>query len=133
MTRSKRTPNPEQLIGPAERYDLELDAVNPGVWMVHCHIEHHMANGMMTTVWYEGHQPTGPAAGAMAAQFGCGDVASVLVAAGADPNMSSRSVVPRFSNSWPVITSIGTADWPSVRAARRVPVVMISSIVSSAP
>ena len=21
---------------------------NPGQWMVHCHIEHHMANGMMT-------------------------------------------------------------------------------------
>ena len=56
------------LIGPAERYDLAFTADNPGVWMVHCHIEHHMANGMMTTVWYEGHQPTGPAAGAMAAE-----------------------------------------------------------------
>ena len=56
------------LIGPAERYDLELLADNPGVWMVHCHIEHHMANGMMTTLWYEGYQPTGPAAGAMAAE-----------------------------------------------------------------
>jgi plastocyanin len=49
------------LVGPAERYDLELDAVNPGVWMVHCHIEHHMANGMMTVLQYEGHKPTGPA------------------------------------------------------------------------
>jgi FtsP/CotA-like multicopper oxidase with cupredoxin domain len=49
------------LVGPAERYDLELDAVNPGVWMVHCHIEHHMANGMMTVLQYEGHTPTGPA------------------------------------------------------------------------
>jgi FtsP/CotA-like multicopper oxidase with cupredoxin domain len=50
------------LIGPAERYDLAFVADNPGVWMVHCHIEHHMANGMMTTIWYDGHQPTGPAA-----------------------------------------------------------------------
>jgi FtsP/CotA-like multicopper oxidase with cupredoxin domain len=50
------------LIGPAERYDLELDGNNPGVWMVHCHIEHHMANGMMTTLWYDGAEPTGPAA-----------------------------------------------------------------------
>ncbi|HEV2109379.1 MAG TPA: multicopper oxidase domain-containing protein, partial [Thermomicrobiales bacterium] len=50
------------LVGPAERYDLELVGDNPGVWMVHCHIEHHMANGMMTTLWYDGHHPTGPAA-----------------------------------------------------------------------
>jgi len=64
------------LIGPAERYDLAFTANNPGVWMVHCHIEHHMANGMMTTIWYEGYEPTGPAAGlavseaTMAAEMG---------------------------------------------------------------
>jgi len=51
------------LVGPAERYDLELVGDNPGVWMLHCHIEHHMANGMMTTIWYDGHEPTGPVAG----------------------------------------------------------------------
>ena len=50
------------LIGPAERYDLELLADNPGVWMVHCHMEPHMANGMMTLLAYEGAVPTGPAA-----------------------------------------------------------------------
>ena len=50
------------LIGPAERYDLELVADNPGVWMVHCHMEPHMANGMMTLLAYEGEMPTGPAA-----------------------------------------------------------------------
>lgn len=54
------------LIGPAERYDLEFEANNPGVWMFHCHIEHHMANGMMTVIQYEGHQPTGPAGDFMA-------------------------------------------------------------------
>lgn len=50
------------LVGPAERVDLEFNANNPGVWMFHCHIEHHMANGMMTLIQYEGEQPTGPAA-----------------------------------------------------------------------
>ena len=50
------------LIGPGERYDLELFANNPGVWMVHCHMEPHMANGMMTLLAYEGAVPTGPAA-----------------------------------------------------------------------
>ena len=53
------------LVGPAERYDLEFIADNPGVWMFHCHIEHHMANGMMTVIQYEGHKPTGPAADVM--------------------------------------------------------------------
>ena len=56
------------LIGPAERYDLAFTADNPGVWMVHCHIEHHMANGMMTTIWYDGYEPTGPAADAAVAE-----------------------------------------------------------------
>ena len=56
------------LIGPAERYDLAFTADNPGVWMVHCHIEHHMANGMMTTIWYDGHTPTGPAADSASAE-----------------------------------------------------------------
>jgi FtsP/CotA-like multicopper oxidase with cupredoxin domain len=56
------------LIAPGERYDLELAADNPGVWMVHCHIEHHMANGMMTLLAYDGHKPTGPAADLFAAE-----------------------------------------------------------------
>ena len=48
------------LIGPGERYDIELVADNPGVWMVHCHIESHAANGMMTHLAYDGSLPTGP-------------------------------------------------------------------------
>lgn len=47
-------------IAPGERYDIELVADNPGVWMVHCHIESHAANGMMTLLEYEGALPTGP-------------------------------------------------------------------------
>src|SRR5262249_41610023 len=50
------------LVGPGERYDLALVANNPGVWMVHCHMEHHMPNGMMTLIAYEGYKPTGPIA-----------------------------------------------------------------------
>ena len=44
-------------LGPSERVDLEIEAKNPGIWMFHCHMEHHMANGMMTTIQYEGSQP----------------------------------------------------------------------------
>jgi FtsP/CotA-like multicopper oxidase with cupredoxin domain len=42
------------LIGPAERYDLEVDGTNPGVWMFHCHMPNHQDNGMMTAMVYEG-------------------------------------------------------------------------------
>lgn len=49
-------------IAPGERYDIELVADNPGIWMVHCHIENHAANGMMTLIEYEGEAPTGPLA-----------------------------------------------------------------------
>jgi FtsP/CotA-like multicopper oxidase with cupredoxin domain len=47
-------------IAPGERYDIAFEANNPGVWMVHCHIENHAANGMMTVIQYEGAKPTGP-------------------------------------------------------------------------
>jgi plastocyanin len=50
------------LIGPGERYDLELNGDNPGVWMFHCHMENHAANGMMTLIQYDGALPTGPVA-----------------------------------------------------------------------
>lgn len=48
------------LVAPGERYDIEFDANNPGVWMVHCHIENHADNGMMTVIQYEGAVPPGP-------------------------------------------------------------------------
>ena len=51
------------LIGPGERYDLELVGDNPGVWMFHCHMEHHAANGMMSLIQYDGAVPTGPVGG----------------------------------------------------------------------
>ena len=50
-------------LGPSERVDVELHATNPGVWMFHCHMEHHMANGMMTTLRYEGAVPLVAAGG----------------------------------------------------------------------
>jgi plastocyanin len=50
------------LIGPGERYDLELTGDNPGVWMFHCHMENHAANGMMSLIQYDGAVPTGPVA-----------------------------------------------------------------------
>ncbi len=50
------------MIAPGERYDIIFEADNPGVWMVHCHIENHADNGMMTIIQYEGVMPSGPLA-----------------------------------------------------------------------
>lgn len=44
-------------IAPGERYDLEVVGTNPGVWMFHCHINNHAANGMSTVLQYDGYQP----------------------------------------------------------------------------
>jgi hypothetical protein len=47
-------------IGPAERYDVVLEADNPGIWMLHTHVNQHETNddmapgGMHTMMWYEG-------------------------------------------------------------------------------
>ncbi|HEY3248140.1 MAG TPA: multicopper oxidase domain-containing protein [bacterium] len=52
-------------LSPGERYDLEVDTYNPGVWMFHCHMPNHGDNGMMTLFQYEGFQPVTPAGHAM--------------------------------------------------------------------
>jgi hypothetical protein len=35
------------LVGAAQARDIEFTASNPGDWMVHCHLPHHMMNSMM--------------------------------------------------------------------------------------
>ena len=50
------------LVGSGERYDIEFVSDDPGDWMFHCHILHHVTNdaviepgGLMNFVTYEGH------------------------------------------------------------------------------
>jgi hypothetical protein len=35
------------LVGVAQARDIEFIASNPGDWMIHCHLPHHMMNSMM--------------------------------------------------------------------------------------
>ena len=42
-------------IAPGERYDLELIANNPGIWITHCHELHHADAGMVIPLIYEGY------------------------------------------------------------------------------
>lgn len=44
-------------VQPAERADVELDALNPGAWLFHCHHLHHAAAGMDVAFLYEGWEP----------------------------------------------------------------------------
>jgi len=39
-------PNNTVIVGVAQARDLEFDARNPGNWMIHCHLPHHMMNQM---------------------------------------------------------------------------------------
>jgi FtsP/CotA-like multicopper oxidase with cupredoxin domain len=32
------------LVGPGERYDVAWTATQPGTWLIHCHINHHITN-----------------------------------------------------------------------------------------
>ncbi|UUZ83896.1 multicopper oxidase domain-containing protein [Paenibacillus sp. P26] len=41
-------------VPPDESYDIAFVASNPGIWMIHCHILGHAANGMDMMVNYEG-------------------------------------------------------------------------------
>lgn len=38
------------LVGVAQARDIEFDATNPGDWMLHCHLPHHMMNAMSSVV-----------------------------------------------------------------------------------
>jgi FtsP/CotA-like multicopper oxidase with cupredoxin domain len=52
----ERLPGPRKdtvIVRPLERVTVELDADNPGRWMLHCHNAYHQAGGMMTTLAYE--------------------------------------------------------------------------------
>jgi len=42
---------------PGERYDIEIVADNPGVWLFHCHHVHHASAGMVIPFFYEGYKP----------------------------------------------------------------------------
>ncbi len=50
VPRSAWTPANTVLVGVAQARDVEFDAVNPGDWMVHCHLPHHMMNQMVSMV-----------------------------------------------------------------------------------
>lgn len=41
-------------LAPGERYDIEVVANNPGVWLIHCHELHHADGGMIMPLLYEG-------------------------------------------------------------------------------
>ena len=51
------------LVGVAEAYDVEFLANNPGDWMFHCHMPHHMMNQMSSVVGPMTRRPGGMPAG----------------------------------------------------------------------
>jgi hypothetical protein len=47
---SARIPGNTVLVGVAQSRDIEFVANNPGNWMLHCHLPHHMMNQMSSSV-----------------------------------------------------------------------------------
>lgn len=41
------------IVLPGRRLDVDLDADNPGLWMLHCHNVYHAESGMMTVLGYQ--------------------------------------------------------------------------------
>jgi FtsP/CotA-like multicopper oxidase with cupredoxin domain len=57
-------PGNNVLVGVAQARDVEFIANNPGDWMIHCHMFHHMMNHMVSMVGpMAGHTRNGPPAG----------------------------------------------------------------------
>jgi len=50
MPRVMWRPGNTELVGVAQARDLEFVATNPGDWMIHCHLPHHMMNAMVSMV-----------------------------------------------------------------------------------
>src|SRR2546427_10060754 len=48
--RSTWGPGNTVLVGVAQSRDVEFEANNPGDWMIHCHLPHHMMNQMSSMV-----------------------------------------------------------------------------------
>ncbi|MDQ3411320.1 MAG: multicopper oxidase domain-containing protein [Chloroflexota bacterium] len=97
------------LIGPGERYDLELEATNPGIWMFHCHMENHADNGMMTLIQYDGAMPTGPVAEFFDPERGVtaghmGHQPTVAVAVAVSERGPAAPVTPAAPIAEPVLT-----------------------------
>ncbi len=65
-------PRNNVLVGVAQAYDIEFVAWNPGDWMLHCHMFHHMMNFMSTMVgpMGGGGMKGMPAGGSMATGMG---------------------------------------------------------------
>lgn len=50
IPKSAWKPGNTELVGVAQARDLEFVANNPGDWMIHCHLPHHMMNAMVSMV-----------------------------------------------------------------------------------
>jgi FtsP/CotA-like multicopper oxidase with cupredoxin domain len=50
IPRSQWRPGNTELVGVAQARDMEFVANNPGDWMIHCHLPHHMMNAMVSMV-----------------------------------------------------------------------------------
>jgi FtsP/CotA-like multicopper oxidase with cupredoxin domain len=102
------------MIAPGERFDLLMEANNPGVWMVHCHIENHADNGMMTIIQYKDTLPSGPLAEGWDPSIGGLAVPSKDGATGISGHMGHSSTT---LDATPIVEIIETPQGPQTLSA----------------
>lgn len=110
------------LLGPGERYDVEIDGTNPGVWMFHCHMPNHQENGMMTALVYDGfslpagaanHDHTAPAAQGGSAPKPAEPNAAPALHIAADPKTHVSLVDNRYQPGNITVPVGATVTWTS--------------------
>lgn len=96
-------PSNNVLVGVGQSRDVEFIANNPGDWMIHCHIPHHMMNHMVSMVGpmpVADHEQIGP-------QLLGEEFASGAFGAGLEPSLG-----PATGEDRPVMTGMRPSDVP---------------------
>ncbi len=103
-------PSNNVIVGVGQSRDVEFIANNPGDWMIHCHIPHHMMNNMVSMVGpmpgMAGNDSAGHGVNAIPETTG-GEFASGALGAGLEPSLG-----PATSSSRAVITGMRPSDTP---------------------
>lgn len=103
-------PSNNVIVGVGQSRDVEFIANNPGDWMIHCHIPHHMMNNMVSMVGpmpgMAGNDSAGHGVNAIPETKG-GELASGALGAGLEPSLG-----PATSSSRAVMTGMRPSSTP---------------------
>jgi len=95
------------LVGVAQAKDFEFDAIYTGDWVMHCHLPHHMMNGMVSMVGPMAHGSSGVHPG-MGMEEGMGIVEGHAMAEELGPSLGRATGISTFTR--PTSNVVGRQD-----------------------